>query len=219
MRVLSTILIALVVGFAALYASLYRLDVLPRLALAPGWVLESDQGTRLTSEDVRGEIVVYSFSYGGNESPERRPEPVLSDLQRELSLEEPSIPVRILTISIDGDRDSVAVLQTMARRAGADPVRWQFARAEPAVVQNAVRRGFDVYFERQEDGSYRFDPVFVVVDGTGIIRSRYRFGVPDRASLMADIRSLTREAEAATGTARLAYEAAHLFSCYSRSSL
>lgn len=219
MRILVGILIGLVIGFAALYASLYRLDVLPRLALAPGWVLEDQAGTRLTSEDVRGEIVVYSFTYSGNESPERRPESVLAALQEEVNRDDPSIPVRLLTISIDSERDTPAVLQAMAREAGADSARWQFARAEPSVLQNAVRQGFDVYFDRRGDGSFGFDPVFVVVDGTGIIRSRYRFGLPDHASLLDDIRSLTREAEAATGTARLAYEAAHLFSCYSRSSL
>jgi protein SCO1 len=52
------------------------------------------------------------------------------------------------------------------------------------------------------------------VDGMGIVRSRYRVGLPPADVLLGDLRSVVREASAATGAARLAYEAAHLFQCY-----
>ena len=54
----------------------------------------------------------------------------------------------------------------------------------------------------------------MVVDGLSIVRSRYRVGLPEPEDLVRDLKSVVREAQAASGAARLAYEAAHLFSCY-----
>ena len=39
------------------------IQVLPRIRLAPGFAMTDQAGDRLTSEDLRGEIVLYSFAY------------------------------------------------------------------------------------------------------------------------------------------------------------
>lgn len=205
---------------AIVYGSLFQLDVLPRVALAPGWALEADQGQRLTSDDLRGKITIYTFSYTRNQHPLRRPEPVLQELQHRLA-DDTSIetPVRFLTVTIDPEHDTPEAIRQTTDLLDADPDQWWWLRGDPGATEALVREGFGVFYRRQNDGSFQFDPVFVVVDGTGVIRARYRFGIPEAETLMKDIRSLTREARAANGTARLAYEAAHLFSCYSRTNL
>jgi protein SCO1 len=74
--------------------------------------------------------------------------------------------------------------------------------------------GFEVYYEPDDEGGVRFEPAFHIVDGWGITRARHRAVVPDVDVLLAQLRLLGAEVRASTGVARLAYEAAHLFSCY-----
>jgi protein SCO1/2 len=56
--------------------------------------------------------------------------------------------------------------------------------------------------------------MFVLVDGAGIIRARYRTATPALEMLQRDIELLATEAYNSQGVLRYAYEAAHLFLCY-----
>ena len=198
------------------YAALLRLEVLPRLGFAPGWALVDAEGERLTSEDLRGHVVLYTFTYTGNQDPRRRTDEVMRAVQDGLVGEDlGGVPVRQVTISFDPERDTPEALRQAAARAGADPEKWLFATGDEASLRTVIGQGFGAFYERRDDGSFAFDPTFVVVDGLSIVRSRYRVGLPSPEILLRDLRSVAREARAATGTARLAYEAAHLFSCYS----
>jgi protein SCO1/2 len=79
-----------------------------------------------------------------------------------------------------------------------------------------VGSGFGAFFEEQEDGSFRFDPTFVLVDGWGVVRGQYRYQtqVSDADKLVRHIGILGEELRNSKGVASLAYEAAHLFMCY-----
>jgi len=211
---------ALVLAAGAGYWGLYQLGTLPRLGFAPGWTLEDRQGERVTSEDLRGMIVLYSFTYGGNRDPRRQVLPVasaaLDRLERALA-ETKKAPFRFVTVFFDAAGDDPASLDRLARETpGAASGRWRFLTGDENALRQAVNRGFGVPYEARPDGSYAFDPLFVIVDGWGIERARYRVGLPDPETLAGDLGSVIREAQAAEGPARLAYEMAHLFSCYSR---
>lgn len=56
----------------------------------------------------------------------------------------------------------------------------------------------------------------MIVDGNGILRREYRWGMPSVDGLMKDLRVIAREVQASEGAAKLAYEPAHIFACYSR---
>lgn len=211
-RVGLALLAGLVVLAVVGYASLYRLDVRPRLSFAPGFALTADDGTRLTSEDLRGHVVLYTFAPARPE-PQRNPLPVMHAVQAQLDGEDTgAIPVRLVTVVLDTPPPR---LPRLVAEAGADTARWRFATGTPEGLRQAVSEGFGVWYEVQQDGTVDFDPVFVVVDGLGIVRARYRLGLPAPEALLADLRSVVREAQAASGTLSLAYQAAHLFSCYS----
>ncbi len=197
------------------YSALLRLEVLPRLGFAPGWALVDSDGERLTSEDLRGHVVLYTFTYTGNSDPRRQTDEVMRAVQEGLAQADlGDVPVRQVTISFDPARDTPAVLSQAAQQAGADSNRWLFATGDAASLRTVVGRGFGAFYEQQDDGTFAFDPMFVVVDGLSIVRSRYRIGLPRPEDLLRDLKSVVREARAASGSARLAYEAAHLFSCY-----
>src|SRR5215217_7443517 len=58
----------LLLGILA-FATLQPFQVLPRIGLSPGFALVDQDGQRLTSEDLRGRIVLYNFTYSGCRAP------------------------------------------------------------------------------------------------------------------------------------------------------
>lgn len=198
----------LLAAMVAAYIGLLQLGALPRLGFAPGWSLIDHEGRRITSEEFRGSIVLYTFTYTHNRDPRRDVFPVLrrvEDQIKEAGAEE--VPVVLMTIYFDAKT---------APDDAAPSGHWRVATGTAETLYQVVNRGFGVYYQPLPNGTFAFDPVFVLVDGWGIERARYAVGLPDPAQIVADLRSVTREAAAADGPARLAYEAAHFFSCYSR---
>ena len=51
------------------FATFQPIKVLPRIRLAPGFVLVDQHGDTFTSEDLRGSVTLYTFTYGGCEAP------------------------------------------------------------------------------------------------------------------------------------------------------
>ncbi|MDI3341241.1 MAG: SCO family protein [Sphaerobacter sp.] len=208
----SAILVVTVVIVAL--AAFRPIRVLPRIAPAPGFALTDQEGQRLTSEDLRGKIVLYDFTYLSCPSPCARTTEVMRQVQERLAREPAAEPeVRLITISFDPERDSPAALRAAAEAAGADPARWRFATGAPELMKLIVGAGFNVFYERNPDGSFRFDPTLVLVDGWGIVRAEYRVGPPPAEQIVNDIRLVANEARRSRGPARLAYEATHLFVC------
>jgi protein SCO1 len=198
------------------FATLKPVRVVPRQELAPGWVLHGPDGERVSSEELRGRIVLYTFSpldCGARCVPM---DSVLRELGRRLSSDPvDGVHASLVTIALDPDPTAERLADAGERR-GAVGTEWRFVGGEAAALERTVRAGFRVWYEEGPDGSWRFDPAFVLVDGTGLVRERYRFGVPPVSYLLEDIRLIAREARASGGFARLAYEAAHLFGCFPR---
>ncbi len=193
---------------AVLYASLFTLGVLPRLGFAPGYVLSDASGNRVTSEDMRGSVSVYTFASRADAGTHRDTHATLDGVQHALtSLDLGEIPVKLVTIDLSGD---VSAGETVTP----EGVQRMLLRGPQESLRPVVRDGFGVWYDPAPDGSVRYDPAFVVVDGLGVVRSRYTIGMPDPEIIAADVHSIIREARAVSGAARIAYEAAHLFQCY-----
>ena len=200
---------------ALAFVIIQPITVLPRVALAPGYALTDQNGDLLTSEDVRGRIVLYHFSYVGCDARCEQSNAALRALQTQLDALAPETPtpIAIATISFDEHDDAVA-LTRYADTLGADPQRWHFLRGEAQRLKQIIGGGFRTYYSRKADGSFAFDPVFVLVDGWGIQRAIYRTATPPLDIILRDINLLVQEAEHSQGATRYAYEAAHLFLCY-----
>ncbi len=211
-------LLSLVAVSALAFKAFQPVQVVPRVRLAPSFALINQDGERLTSEDLRGKVVLYDFTYT------RCPEPcydlnaTMQAVQARLDEVLPAdIPMLFVTISFDPRHDTPEVLRAYADSLGADTSRWVFATAEnPDLLKTIVGAGFEVYYQPQEDGSFQFDPRFVLVDGWGIIRGEYRYEtlISNTDRILRHIGVLADEIENSKGAAKLAYEAAHLFLCY-----
>jgi cytochrome oxidase Cu insertion factor (SCO1/SenC/PrrC family) len=198
------------------FATLKPVRVVPRQELAPGWVLHGPDGGRMSSEALRGRIAVYTFAPLDCGARCAAMDSALAELSRRLASDPiEGVDPALVTIALDPG-PSAERLAAAGERRGADGTVWRFTGGDAAAVERTVRTGFRVWYEAGPDGSWRFDPAFILVDGTGLVRARYRFGTPPVEYLLEDMRLIAREARASGGFARYAYEAAHLFGCFSR---
>lgn len=201
------------------FATFKPILVLPRMALAPGFLLTDQAGARLTNEDLRGRIVLYNFTYTNCVAPCPETGSVMKAVQAHLpNIATRGLPVTLVTLSFDPDRDSAAQLASYGKRFGADPATWRLATGAAMPLKYIIGGGFGVYYQANSasaaNDEITFEPTFVLVDGAGIVRAKYRTATPDLAILQRDIELVAKEAAESTGAGRLVYEAAHLFVCY-----
>lgn len=209
---------AVVIAAAVAFAWIQPVQVLPRIRVAPGFSFVDQSGAAYTSESGRGVVTLYTFAptdcttCGSVDS-------TMADIADRLDAmgdgEQSVVEVRLVTIALD--RADPAALAAAARRAGADGERWRWIGTDSDAIRKVVvGEGFGRWYEPGDDGSTRFDPGFVIVDGNGVIRGEYRYQTlaSDADKLTAHLGILIDEIRYSTGAATVAYEAAHLFLCY-----
>jgi len=190
--------------------------VLPRITLAPGFYLTDQNGETFTSEALRGQIALYNFSYTNCETPCAQTSHMMAEVQARLPKVVTTVPLKLVTFSIDPARDDAAQLQAFATAMGADTAVWHMATGGAQQLKSVIGGGYSVFYKEMDDGSFELDPAFFLVDGSGVIRAEYRSETPDIDIIMRDFGLLAAEVENSEGIYRFAYEAAHLFSCYPR---
>lgn len=208
------LLILPIIGAMA-FAIFQPIQVLPRISLAPGFSFIDADGARLTSDDQRGKLTYYTFLYTGCETACANPVEGLKTIEAVADrAESSSLPVELVAISFDPERDTPERLKEFAAKHGADSNRWHFVTGAEEQLKNVIGGGFGAYYDQNEDGSFTFDPQIVLVDGWGIRRAAYRSSNPDPALIERDLGLISSEFENSEGLNRVAYEAAHLFLCY-----
>ncbi len=218
---------ALYVGLGVLTAAVLAfalfkpLKVLPRVNLAPGFVFTDQNGTRKTSDDYRAQLTIYNFAATNCGAACAQTSQVMHTLRERLSQDTArSVPVSLVTISLDPDQDTPARLKEYAAQfeaAQPNPIRWDWLTGDAQRTKYVVGGGFSEYYEKpigMADAPVRFDPRYVLVDGAGIIRAEYRSANLNIERVLSDINILVDEINNSQGAGRLAYEAAHLFRCY-----
>lgn len=207
------LLIIPVVGALA-FAIFQPIQVLPRIALAPGYSFVDQHGERLTSDDMRGNLTFYTFMHTACEAPCPNPVEGLKTIESVVdTMDSPILPVEFVAISFDPANDTPEQLAQFAREHGADDERWHFVTGDERQLKNVIGGGFGTYYN-EENGGFVFDPRIVLVDGWGIRRAVYRTQEPSPEIIERDLNLLMTEINNSEGLNRLAYEAAHLFLCY-----
>lgn len=210
------VLLLFLAGVVA-FATLRPILVLPRITLAPGFALTDQDGSRLTNEDMRGKLVLYNLTYTDCAEPCPPTSTVMQEVAARLpELENGTVPVELVTISIDPQRDTPERLAQYAAGLDADTSRWHFVTGPLERLKWVIGSGFRVYFDHKEDGRIVFDPAFMLVDGMGILRAEYRTAAPGADRILGDMQLVLDEIARSKGANKVAYEAAHLFMCYPR---
>ncbi|MFN8496393.1 MAG: SCO family protein [Anaerolineae bacterium] len=210
--------VALLVVAVLAFAIGKPLRVLPRISLAPGYAFTNQDGAVRTSEDYRGKITLYSFTYTGCGVGCPQTSDQVAALRQRLAESKPQgVDVALVTITVDPEYDTPQALARFAAKYPGDAsIPWDFLTGDPLKTKYTVGGGFGVYYDKKTgySTSLRFEPHFVLVDGWGIIRADYRTSQLDQTIVLRDLQSLADEARNSTGLAHAAYEAAHFFRCY-----
>lgn len=204
----------LVAGGLVGFFSLRAYGVLPRLGVGPGFALVDQSGATVTSEDLRGSVVVYSFGYTGCEADCAATYETIRAVQArvaELGLPTEA-PVEFVTISLDPERESPVQAASFASAGGPAAANWRFLTGDPAALKTIVGHGFEVAYTERSDGSLQFEPTIILVDDRGIVRAEYRDELPTTSRLARAVESVVNEATSA-GVSGMVYGAAHLFGC------
>ncbi len=206
------ILIAVPIVAILLFVTVRPVLVLPRVRLAPGYLLVNQEGVRVSHEDLRGHIVVYNTAYTGCEGACAESWALMAGLQRELAALGSEIPIDLVTISVD-PADSPQRLSEYAAANGVDTAHWHLLTGDAEQIKYVVGAGMNTYYT-VEDSEIKLEPSMIIVDGVGILRAEYRRSLPSLDEALRDVNLLRTEAINSTGLTRYAYEAAHLFLCY-----
>jgi protein SCO1 len=129
-----------------------------------------------TPETLAGEVWVAGFVFTSCPSSCPAVTRAMSDLADRFARNK--VDVKIVSFTVDPERDTPEVLAAYAEQAGADPARWRFVTGDPDAVRALVSEGFKLGVgNRQtvEDDVYDIahSTKLALVDGEGQIRGFY----------------------------------------------
>ena len=146
---------------------------LPVLAEVPNFTLVSHTGQNVSLADLHGRVWVADFIFTTCNGPC----PMLTLRMRSLqsALLKTGRPVKLVSITVDPETDTPAVLNRYAEKNHADAQRWWFLTGEPeSVVLDLVQQGFLQAVAPSVDGRLLIHSTrFVLVDQKGRIRASY----------------------------------------------
>ena len=181
-------LLIIVVGVVSVYlwADLFRfarqpsVPALQQLGTLPAFDLTERRQAPLRLDDLRGKVWVADFMYTSCVEICPLQSAEMARLQAAFA-DHPDL--RLVSFSVDPERDTPAVLSAYADKFQADPERWLFATGEPEAVARLAQEGFRLsaasYVADGADYTFIHSNRFVLVDRQGRIRGYYRSTDPD----------------------------------------
>jgi len=172
-------------------------EPLPILSTVPEFSLTERSGQPLGLVDLRGKVWVADFIFTNCAGTCPIMTTAMTDIQK-TALAENLNDVKLVSITVDPERDSLAVLQRFADGYGALKDRWYFLTGDGAAIQQLANKGFLLSAAASTGGSAE-EPIihsnrFVLVDRQGRIRGYYD-GTDEESvkSLLNDLKKLYRE--------------------------
>ena len=176
----------------------------------PEFSLIERSGRKMGRSDLAGRVWITNFIY--THCPDTCPLQTaqMAKLQADFAEEK---ALRLVSITVDPERDTVLVLSQYAKRYGADPERWLFLTGEKSTIYRLALEGFRLSVVDPAEGvkSWFFGPItvlahhgemgkqfihssrFVLVDRQARIRGYYQSAEEDALQrLRRDVRILLR---------------------------
>jgi protein SCO1/2 len=144
---------------------------LPVIGPAPPFTLTSQHGKSVALADLRGKVLAVTFIYTG--CPDFCPlvTQKMVDVQNALGAEF-GAKIAFVSITLDPEHDTPAVLKDYAQSWGAKPNGWMFLTGSLSAVRDVTRR-YGVFFKKKEDGSVDHTQLTTLVDADGQMRAQY----------------------------------------------
>jgi protein SCO1/2 len=171
-------------------------EALPVLGTVPDFTLTERSGQPLGLNDLRGSIWIADFIFTNCAGTCPFMTTAMTEIQK-IALAEKLDDVKLVSITVDPERDSLEVLQRFAAGYGAVKDRWYFLTGDGAAIQQLAQKGFLLSAAASggsEEESIIHSNRFVLVDRQGRIRGYYD-GTDDEqvAQLLKDLKKLYQE--------------------------
>lgn len=146
---------------------------LPTYGFVPHFTLTDQNGAEFDSRTLDGRVWIADFIYTNCPGPCPRMSTAMSKLQDHLA---GRADVRLVSFTVDPDRDTPEVLLAYGKRYHADPERWHLLTGPKPTLQKLSRNAFQL-----EDITATLDHStrFALVDRKGNIRGYYSATQPN----------------------------------------
>jgi len=176
-------------------------DGLPRIGPAPELSLTTQDGQRLSLKELHGKVVAVTFIYASCTDTCPLLTAKMAGLQAALGADF-GPKVVFLSITVDPERDTPAVLQRYAQAHGASLAGWAFLTGTPAEIKDVAQR-YGVFARKTDRGDVDHTFLTSLVDRAGALRVQYMGVRFDPDEMLRDLRSLLQDSP--QGRADLAY--------------
>ena len=185
----------LIFGASRLFRSSERHDVeaMPPIGEIPAFRFTTQEGKSLSKDDLIGKVWVADFVFTRCNGPC----PVMTSRMAELAKGlAKAKDVRVVSISVDPEHDTPAVLADYASRMDADPSRWIFLTGPKPEIDAFARKGMFQVLAYDDKGVPTHSTRFLVIDRAGRIRRTRNLDEPELVQkLFMDIGNLLRESD------------------------
>jgi protein SCO1/2 len=137
---------------------------LPTLGDVPRFTLTDQGGAPFTNDTLRGKVWAAAFIF--TRCPSACPLVTRAMRGVQLDAAKKSVPLRLVSFSIDPDNDTPPVLRQYAAQYGADLGSWSFVTGDSAGVKTTAEQGFKIAAEGVADPT---KPDFGLSHGTQLV--------------------------------------------------
>jgi cytochrome oxidase Cu insertion factor (SCO1/SenC/PrrC family) len=181
-------------GFAGISALRPKTPPLDDFGPVGDFSLTERDGRTITSADLAGKVWVASFVFTRCTGPCPQVTGTVARLQKQLG-DEPD--VRLVTFTVDPERDDPDELKRYADKFGADPRRWLFLTGPEKEIDRLLRDNFHVGVGREADKEVTHSTKLALVDRRGRVRAYFDGRQVDEQGAAVDDLPRLRQAVAA----------------------
>ena len=166
-------------------------ESLPKIKPAPEFTLTKQDDNRLALKELRGKVLAITFIFVSCTDTCPLLTAKMVGIQDRLGSAF-GMQVFFLSITVDPERDTPAVLKRYAEAHKANMAGWAFLTGSPAEIREVARR-YGIYYKKNARGDVDHTFLTSLVDQRGILRVQYmgvRFN-PDE--MLRDLQSLLQE--------------------------
>lgn len=142
----------------------------------PDFKLTERSGKQVSNHDFDGKVWIASFVFTRCTGPCPQVTATMTRLQSELKITE-SDTLRLVTFTVDPDRDTPDELKDYAKKFQADPTKWLFLTGSEDKIHHLLKDGFKVSAQRSQNPKpgeeFDHSSRIAVIDKSGNIRGYF----------------------------------------------
>lgn len=177
--------------FSALGYAAQKDNAPPKIGPAPEFTLTTQDGNRLSLEELRGRVVVVTFIFASCTDTCPLLTAKMASLQSRLGSDF-GPQAFFVSVTVDPERDTPKVLKRYAEAYGAKLTGWAFVTGTPAEIRDVTKR-YAVFNKKTPSGDVDHTFLTSLVDRSGTLRVQYLGTRFDPNELLNDIQSLLKE--------------------------